>query len=437
MVSFVERLETGIFVRSRSLPPPWGPVLRLLRYPAAVLRDWMTGDLSVRATSLAYTTLLSIVPLLAFSFSVLKGLGARGNPQLLLREFFRPVGAAGDQLSTAVLQFVANVRGDVLGSVGLVFLLYTVISTIQKVEASFNVVWRIDRPRGMGRRLVEYLGAIVLAPILFAATLGLLAAAAHGPLAQWIGTMPALSWLATAIGRLVPTVVVTAVFTSMYVFVPNTRVDPRAALTGGVAAGVLWAIVGRAFTAFLVYSSQLMAVYTGFAILLSTLVWVYVSWLILFIGAQLAFYVQFPQCLRPGRQSTVAHGRAAERAALAAMIALARRHSAGGGLADAARLAAELDLPVQTVSAALDRLERAGLVARTDRGEWLPARAPQSIGVAEVLEAARGAPGDDGRQALAPASGPSATAAAVVQTAEEAVRARLGGRRVQDLMSDG
>ena len=138
MLSFTQRLEDGLYQRSRRMAAPWGPVLRLLRFPAAITRDWLAGEINVRAMSLAYTTLLSLVPLMVFSFSILKGLGARGNLHYLLHQFFRPLGAASSQLTESVMQFVTNMRGDVLGSLGLGFLVYTVITTIQKVEASFN-----------------------------------------------------------------------------------------------------------------------------------------------------------------------------------------------------------------------------------------------------------------------------------------------------------
>src|SRR5665213_314182 len=179
MGNWLERLEDGLFQKSRTMGPPWGPVLRLLRYPAALIRDWLGGEVNVRAMGLAYTTLLSLVPLMVFSFSILKGLGARGNLRFILHEFFRPMGSAATQLTDSVMQFVTNMRGDLLGSIGLGFLIYTVIATIQKVEASFNFVWRIERPRNFGRRFTEYLSVMILGPVLLAVALGLLGYAEH------------------------------------------------------------------------------------------------------------------------------------------------------------------------------------------------------------------------------------------------------------------
>src|SRR5882672_9296275 len=94
MLNWPERLEVGLFQKSRAMGPPWGPVLRFLRYPAAITRDWLTGEINIWAMSLAYTTLLSLVPLLVFSLSILKGLGARGDLRYILHEFFRPMGGA-------------------------------------------------------------------------------------------------------------------------------------------------------------------------------------------------------------------------------------------------------------------------------------------------------------------------------------------------------
>ena len=192
MFAPLQRLEDGLFQKSRTMGPPWGPALRLLRYPAAIVRDWLAGDLSVRAMSLAYTTLLSLVPLMVFSFSILKGLGARSDLRYILQEFLRPMGSAADQLTESVLQFVTNMRGDVLGAIGLAFLTYTVISTIQKVEASFNFVWQITRPRGLARRFTEYLSVMIVGPILLAVALELLPAPSAAPSRN--GSTPSLIW---------------------------------------------------------------------------------------------------------------------------------------------------------------------------------------------------------------------------------------------------
>jgi membrane protein len=431
MPSWLERLEEGLFQKSRDMAPPWGPVLRWLRFPAALIRDWLRGEINIRAMSLAYTTLLSLVPLMVFSFSILKGLGARGDLRYLLHEFFRPLGDAATQLTESVMQFVANMRGDLLGSIGLAFLVYTVITTIQKVEASFNFVWRVERPRSFGRRFTEYLSVMILGPILLAVSIGLSASAEHSPLAQWLNAMAPLAGTLELLGRLVPYAIVTAVFTFMYSFIPNTRVQFRAALLGGVTAGIIWALVGQVFTSVILYSSRLVAVYTGFAIVLTTLIWVYLSWLILLIGAQLAFYLQFPQYLRHGQHAIELTGSDREQAGLSVMYLIGRDYAAGKTYWTAPRLAAELDIPGIALAPVLACLERGGLLIATEKEQYVPGRNPDGILLADILEAVRSL---QTRRVIMGLHSVKA-AARVMREVESATRGQLGARSLSDLIA--
>jgi len=433
MQRLLEWLVDRLCVRSRDLPPPWGPLLRGLRFPAALLRDWFTGELNVRAMSLAYTTLLSIVPLIAFSFSILKALGAHTNLAALLFEFFRPMGGAAGQLTASVMQFVKNLRGDVLSSIGLVFLVYTVVTTIQKVESSFNYVWRVGRSRSLARRIGEYLSAMIVGPVLMAAAFGVLASAHNSPFARWIDAVLPLQWTFSILGKIVPYAVVTATFTVMYALIPNTRVKRSAALTGGIAAGALWALSGKMFTAFITYSSQLIAIYTGFAVVLTTLIWIYVSWLILLLGAQLAFYVQYPQYLRHGQEIAELIGGARERAALTIMILIGRDYARGDRRWTGSLLAAELDVPGAALDPVLGSLERAGLIAATESGEFLPGRDTRGILAVDVLDAARRQP--LGRMSAEPRT--AAPAEELVREAEAAMHDCLAGRTLNDLIAAG
>jgi membrane protein len=430
MFKWFETIEDGLFTGSRSMPPPWGPVLRVARYPAALIRDWLRGEITVRAMSLAYTTLLSIVPLLVFSFAILKSLGARGDLKFIISQFFAPMGGAADQLTESVLQFVRNMRSDLLGAIGLIFLVYTVITTIQKVETSFNFLWRVDQPRSFLRRFTEYLAVMILGPILLAVALGLLASAERSPFALWVDGIKPLAWISSAVGKVLPYVIVTIIFTFMYVFIPNTKVQIRAALIGGITSGIVWALVGKVFTAFIVYASSLVAIYTGFAIVLTTLIWVYLSWLILLIGAQLAFYLQFPQYLRHGQEAFELTGRDREQVALSIMYLVARDYSAGKGSWSAHALAAQLDIPSIALAPVLRCLEQNGLLLATEREQFVPGRDIGTISLAEIFEVVRAL--HSGRLAIAIHSvGP---AVALLNEVESSIEQPLKGRTLKDFI---
>jgi membrane protein len=429
MLKWLRFLEDLLYSRSRGMAPPWGPVLRVARYPAALTRDWLRGEIGVQAMSLAYTTLLSIVPLMVFSFSILKGVGARGDLRILLQEFFRPLGGAAPQLTESVLQFVANMRGALLGSIGLGFLVYTVITTIQQVESSFNFVWHVDRPRRFGRRLTEYLSLMILGPIFLAVTLSLLGSAERSPLAQWVGAIAPLAWTLSAAGRIAPYLIVTLVFTFMYVFVPNTKVRFKAALIGGVTAGIIWALVGTLFTSFIVYSSTLVAIYTGFAVVLTTLVWVYLSWLILLIGARLAFYVQLPQYLRHGQGRVELSGEEREQVGIAIMYLIARDSAQGAMPWTAGRLASDLDIPGIALAPVVQSLEKGGFLLATEQEHFVPGRNLDGIPLLDILEALRTGPPDR----LSIAIRPVAPALAIMGDIKSAIAECLRGRSLKDL----
>jgi membrane protein len=366
---------------------------------------------------------------MVFSFSILKGVGARGDLRFLLQEFFHPLGGAAPQLTETVLQFVANMRGALLGAIGLGFLVYTVISTIQKVESSFNFVWHVDRPRSFARRLTEYLSLMILGPIFLAVTLSLLGSAERSPLAQWVGAIAPLAWTLSAAGRVAPYVIVTLVFVFMYVFVPNTKVRFKAALIGGITAGIIWALVGMLFTAFIVYSSTLVAVYTGFAVVLTTLIWVYLSWFILLVGAQLAFYVQLPQYLRHGQNRVELSGQEREQVGIAIMYLIAHDYAQGATPWSAARLANELDIPGIALAPVVQSLEKGGFLLATEQEHFVPGRNLDGIQLLDMLNALRAGPPDR----LTIAIRPVAPAIAIMGDIETAIAECLRGQSLEDL----
>jgi membrane protein len=365
-------------------------LIRTLSYPYAVVRDLWHGDINLRAMGLVYTTLLSLIPLLAFSFAILKVFGAHHDLEPIVYEFFRPVGdQAAAQLTRRVMQFADRVSSGVVGSVGFALLAWTLLGTIKKVEDSFNFLWRVEQPRSFARRIIEYLTLLVVGPVLLVAFIGLSQATIASAPVQEFAKMPFLQRLPGTLIAIAPYVMVTVFFTGMYKFVPNTRVQWRPALSGALAGGVLWAAVGKMFTAFVVYSTRLTVVYAGFAIIVVALVWTYLGWLILLAGAQLSFYIQNPTYLRLGLQELRLSCVELEQLALKMMYFVGQMHLTGGRRWTVNRIARELQLPGIAVAKMARALERAGLVMITDADELLCARDIGHITVYEILDMAR------------------------------------------------
>jgi membrane protein len=385
-------LDGGLFGQASQRPGIFGALLRLLRYPYAVLRDLSRGDINLRAMSLVYTTLLSLIPLLAFSFAILKVFGGHRDLVPIVYELFRPVGEpAATDLTTRAVQFANRVSSGVVGSVGLALLAWTLIGTIKKVEDSFNFLWHVEQPRSFARRVTEYSALLVAGPVVLVGFIGLTHQALMSVPLQEVARLhlPFLQEVRAAGIRLAPYAMVSTFFTALYMMVPNTRVHWRAALTGAIVGGVLWAAVGKIFTAFVVYSTRLTIVYAGFAFIVAGLLWTYFGWLILLAGAQLSFYVQNPAYLRLGLQPLRLSAVEIEELALKIMYFVARTHVAGGGHWTVSRLASELGLPGVAVARMATTLENAGLLKVTDVDELIPGRAVGHIRVRDILELAR------------------------------------------------
>jgi len=426
-------LDRCFFGTAAARPGALGTALRILQYPYAVVRDLSRGEINLRAMGLVYTTLLSFIPLLAFSFAILKIFGGHRDLQPIVYEFFRPVGeAAAAELTDRVMQFASHVSSGLVGSVGLALLAWTLVGTIKKVEDSFNFVWHVDHPRSFARRLAEYTSLLIAGPILLVGFLGLTHTALGSAPVQEVVSLPLLHRLRGASIALAPYAMVTAFFTALYMLVPNTRVQWRAALTGALVGGVLWAAVGKMFTAFVVYSTRLTIVYAGFAFVVAALLWTYFGWLILLAGAQLSFYVQNPAYLRLGLQQLRLSSVELEQLALKLMYFVGRTHVAGGRLWSVNRLANELGLPGIAVAQMVTALEHAGLLIVTDDDELVPARDTGGIGVNEILDIAR----NQRSGHLAPRYVPVPPVDRVLASVEEARRSRCGELTLRDLIDE-
>lgn len=361
-------------------------LLRYLRITHAVIRDLATGQLTLRAMSLVYTTLLSLVPLLAVSFSVMKGLGVHYQVEPLLLNLLAPLGDQGVEITERIIGFVENIRAGVLGTVGLAFLLFTVVSLIQKIEKAFNASWRVAAQRSLGQRLSSYLSVIMVGPLLLVAALTLTATVTHSRGAEEVAAL--LGPLVDHFGRLLPYLMVIAAFCFVYLLVPNTRVRLRSALAGAVVAGILWETAGWAFTSFVVGSGNYTAVYSAFATMILFMIWLFLSWAILLTGASFAFYHQHPEYLAHGPRQPELSIRQRERNALAALYLVAQRFRHGQAPCPTAWLATRLELPEPMVQTLLDTLEQGGFVIQTgaEPPGFLPVRDPARIMLAEVFE---------------------------------------------------
>jgi len=389
-----ERLQAAEdWILANPNPPqkwPWTWLYKTGRSLYALIRDVLSGQLTLHAMSLVYTTLLSIVPLLALSFSVLKALGVHQKMEPFLYQFFQPMGPQGIEMAERILGFVDNIKVGVLGSVGLGLLVYTVISLVQKVERSFNMIWRVPEMRSMAQRFSNYLSVIMVGPLLMVSAIGATATVFSSDMMQTLMAVEPFGSLIVAVSRFTPFFLVVAAFTFVYIFIPNTRVKFRYAFLAGLIAGVSWQAAGMIFASFVAGSAKYAAIYSGFAVGIILLIWIYLNWMILLLGASLSYYMQNPGSVAKRREVQLAP-ELQERVALALMWMVARPFSRGEPAPQQESLEYQMRVPGEITRNISDKLIRAGLLSLAGRNgdQLVPGRALDLITVGNVLQAVR------------------------------------------------
>ncbi|MCW8825063.1 MAG: YihY family inner membrane protein [Gammaproteobacteria bacterium] len=372
--------------------PAWqASIIRLLRILEATSRDISSGMTALRAMSLVYTTLLSLVPLLAVSFSVLKGFGVHNQIEPMLLTILAPLGDKGVEVTQQIIGFVDNIKVGVLGALGLGLLLYTVISLIQKIEKAFNATWRIGDTRSLSQRFSNYLSVVMVGPVLVFSAMGLTAAISSSSVVLSLSEIEPFGTTLQLIGKLLPYLLIIAAFTFIYTLIPNTRVKIGSAFVGAIIAGILWEITGWLFANFVANSANYTAIYSGFAILMVFMIWLYLSWLILLVGATISYYHQHPE------QAAYLHkeqltARQQTELSLLAMLQIGRHFSQQKPAWNLEEIAQKIGATDEQIDTIITPLLNSKLI--TYGGEeceqLLPQRPLEQITVKEIIDAATG-----------------------------------------------
>lgn len=361
--------------------------VKLLRLVLVAASEFRESFLSIRATSLVYTTLLSLVPFLAVTFSVLKAFGVHQQLEPILSQAFDPLGQKGVEITTNIIQFVDNLDVGVLGAVGVAGLFYTTYSLIEKIEEALNSIWRVEEGRPLARRITDYLSVVLVGPVFVFTAFGLMASSQSHWLVQRVMEIQPFGYLMVALTNLLPFLFMCMLFTFIYKFVPNTPVKISSAFVGGLTAGICWQVAGMVFATFVASSGRYSAIYSSFAVLILFLIWLYVGWLIVLAGAQVAYYHQHPSAylLHLSRKHQTPLFR--EYLTLALLGHITRRFLAGKTPLKEEQLARVQRVPLTLVGSLINDLVHANMLVRTESPKGvLLARPPETIEVADVLK---------------------------------------------------
>jgi membrane protein len=354
--------------------------------------------LGLRAASLTYATLLSLVPLLAVTFSVLKAFGVQQLIEPFLSQTLAPLGPDRIEITRRLIGFVDNTRVDVLGAVGVAGLFYSVIYLVSTVEEALNQIWRTQPSRTWTRRYGEYMGLLLVGPVLIFAAFAVIASAQSYWLVQRLVDTTVFGLRFTLLTRLLPFLFLWAAFAFLYKFMPSTHVPLSSSLLGAAVAAILWQLLSIVFTAFIVNSVSYAAIYSGFAILVVFLVWLYAAWLVILIGAQVGYLHQHSSVYLPGAAAGKQGHLFEEQLALSLLCEIGQRFISGKPPATEKNLSRALGVPPDQLDSLLEKYIGRGLVLRCAEPAGVSlARPPEQIPATEILDVLHGQPdfGDD------------------------------------------
>jgi membrane protein len=343
---------------------------------------------------LTFYTLLSIVPVAAMFFGVAKGFGFERRLQEELFNRFPGQEEVLNQVISFSNSLLEQTQGGIIAGIGMLVLFWSVLKVLGHIEMALNDIWGIKESRSWGRKFSDYLSIMLISPILvlMSGSVTVFIRTQITQITHKVELLGVISPLIFFLLRFTPYLLIWALFTILYIIMPNTKVNFKAGLLGGVVAGTLYQIAQWAYISFQIGAAKYNAIYGSFAALPLFLMWLQISWWIVLFGAELSFanqnvhtYEYEPDCLKVslGFKKLVA---------LQIAHLLIKKFENGDRPLTDSQISAQLEMPIRLVHNILFDLVESGLVSEIkSQGDkefaYQPARDINSLTIQYVLEA--------------------------------------------------
>jgi len=372
MISRIIRfIETDIWaLRLEGLPPLQAFFIRSLRMILFALRKFYKDDCPARASALTFYSLLSVVPVVAVLFAVGKGFGLERMIETQVMKFAE-MGNWPTEVVDKVINFsqtqLGQTSGGVIAGIGVLFLFWTVISILGNVEQSFNYIWEVRKSRTLMRKFSDYMAIIVITPILMviSSSITVIVASQIQLIIKKIALLGPLSSVILFLLKLFPYMSIWALLVLNYLVLPNTKVPKRSAILAGVLTGTLYQVVQGIYIKFQIGVVQYGAIYGSFAALPLFLVWLQLSWLIVLLGAEIAYAHEHLETY--GFHPDHSRISLSSRKLLIVRLfhLLVKNFHQGGNPLSATQISHDLEIPLRLTRQFLDELTSAGLAVET------------------------------------------------------------------------
>lgn len=278
------RVTDGEVSRSRSI------LYDMIKIATLSVQEFMQGRVITKASALTYSTLLAIIPALALLFAIARGFGFANLLETQIREGLASHAEVAEILLSFIDSYLNHAKSGVFIGVGLIMLFYTILLLTDNIERTFNSIWQVKKPRSLYRKVTDYFSMILLLPLLIMLSSGisiyLTTIVKH--MEEYVLLAPVMKFLL----KMIPFTLTWAMFTALYIFMPNTKVKFKYAILPGVIAGSAFQAFQYLYIGSQIWVSNYNAIYGSFAAIPMFLLWTQVSWSICLYGAQLCYVAQ-------------------------------------------------------------------------------------------------------------------------------------------------
>ncbi len=386
-------------------------------------------QLLLRAYPLTFLTILSIIPLLAIAVALVDLIG---GGQDVVRDLLDNFAAVTPEATGFILDQVGKFNFGALGGLSGAVVLFTTVLQVGGVEKALNAIWGIQNQRPWVRRIPDYLAVVIVSPMLMGIAIPLRTSIESQWFVQRVLQFPGIETLYASGLQYAPLLLSVVAFSFLFWFLPNTRVRPASAILGGIVAAALFAAAQFAFVSGVRESARYGAAFGALAGAAFFMIWVYWSWCVVLLGAEVAYAHQTLGLYRREVRGTPPGAAARETIGLAIAVQCGRSFREGGEPWTADRLSDELDIPLRTVRDILGSLEAEGILRECggeEIGAYQPARPLEQVRVSDVLGALRGP-----RQVELGAPEVARHVAEALQEVDQAMASSADSRNLRDLV---
>ncbi|MBF0483122.1 MAG: YihY/virulence factor BrkB family protein [Candidatus Omnitrophica bacterium] len=354
-------------IHTKKLPRRKSFLIKQLRVIVLAVREFRGNKCQLNASALTFYSLLSIVPVVAMAFGIAKGFGF---DQLFEKQLLMKF-PGQEQTLTQIIGFannlLADTQGGIVAGVGVIVLFWTVIKVLNSIETSFNDIWGIKKDRSFSRKVSDYLSIMLICPFFIIASSGVTVFVSTQVelIVQKLAFLGSVGSLILLSLHLLPYVIMWILFTFIYIFMPNTKVNLSSGVIGGIVAGTIYQVVQVIYIKFQVGVGNANAIYGSFAALPLFLIWLQLSWRIVLFGTEVSFAHQNVDTYEFEHDCLNVSHNFKRMLTLQITTILVKRFASGDSPLTAREISDQLDIPIRLVEDILFELTAAGILSET------------------------------------------------------------------------